>query len=152
MPKDSTVNDLLYTFFSTFQRLGFKATIKVLKDAQRNNVCAKVDEFEKYILQCICIEFATTEYRLFDTQKRGTRTDAVSIYCYFLKKYLNYTIYDIADKIKRKASTVSRHITFIDELDSNVKQDNILIGKILSIDTCISGFQKENLTLNKKIE
>ena len=88
-------------------------------------------EIENIISDIICKYYSITNDELLSSRGRDASMQAHFIYCYLLKKYTNLTHRNIADKVNKHFSMISRYIKTIKNLKPTLVTDKIIYDNLV---------------------
>lgn len=148
MDEGNTGAKILEALLETYRILGAKRTIDVLNDAAKNSIEGEIGQFNTYIIKTVCKYFRVSESDLFNSNYRGDKTCALAFYTYFLHLHFKYSTKKLGKIIDRHYSQASRYITFVQNLNPEIKGERELLDKLNSMSILLNQ-EKEKIFKQK---
>lgn len=142
---DKSINDFLIALHKAISNVGTESLVNTFNDLRPTTFSIKDEFIATKIIEFTCDTFGINE-NVFDEDSRsdGVHQDFMCVVSYLLKKYARYNQNEIADRIKRHKSQISKYITRISLLKPNEKlQDTNIHGKLMSIEKKLNEFLKK---------
>jgi len=108
---------------------GIYKTIEILKKGQLPD--ANLQELLISIVKdSVLLNFEITEKELFfGKSRKHNRKWALSFFCYFLHKNVNFSQIGVSKIVSKTSACVSKYIKDVTELSSNIKYERLLLEK-----------------------
>jgi hypothetical protein len=149
---DKSINDFLIALHKAISNVGTDNLIDVFSDLHPSKYSIKDEFVASKIVQLVCSNYSLDE-KIFEEDSRsdGVYQDFMCITSYLLKKYARYNQNEIAEKIRRHKSQVSKYITRIAQLKPNDRLEDVAIfDKLVVIEKKLNEFlKKKNEQINK---
>lgn len=124
--------EILTKFLEAYHNLGYDKTTNFLNNMIGVNY---YDLIRKFIIASVCHEFVIKEDELFRGTSKGIRFDALSVYVFFIKKFLKLSHRRLIMQLnKRSKSSITDCLKRIQNLDNKISEHRIILVKIQNID------------------
>lgn len=143
---DKSINDFLIALHKAISNVGTDSLLDTFNELRPTTLSQKDEFVASKIIQITCDTFSIDE-KVFDEDSRsdGVHQDFMCVVSYLLKKYARYNQNEVAERIKRHKSQVSKYVTRISLLKPNEKiQDTNIYNKLTTIELKLNDFLKKN--------
>lgn len=133
---DKSINDFLIALHKAISNVGTESLVNTFNELRPTTISIKDEFVASKIIELTCEKFSISE-SVFDEDLRsdGVQQDFMCIVSYLLKKYARYNQNEIAERIKRHKSQVSKYITRISLLKPDDKLgDNNIHNKLIQVE------------------